>query len=85
MTDKPGWYATSKIEGYTDKRLFFPVDPDYSTHYYWSNHWGFVGDPHFANGSYCLRLTDQSYELGFITDMSQISSPKGYIRPVKNN
>ncbi len=85
MTDKPGWYATSKIEGYTDKRLFFPVDPDYSTHYYWSNHWGFVGDPHYANGSYCLRLTDQSYELGFITDMSQISSPKGYIRPVKNN
>jgi hypothetical protein len=85
MTDKPGWYATSKIEGYTDKRIFFPVDPTYSSHYYWSNNWEFVGNPYYSYGSYSLRFTDQNYELGFITDNSQISSPKGYIRPVKNN
>lgn len=84
MTNKPGWYATSKIAGYTDKRIFFPVDPDYSTNYYWSNNWEYVGNPQYSYGSYSLRLTDEIYELGFIVDNSQISSPKAYIRPVKN-
>jgi len=85
MTDKPGWYATSNIPGYTDKRIFFPVDQDYSTNYYWSNKEEYVGDPYFSFGSYSLRFTDEIYELGFIPDNSLVSTPKGYIRPVKNN
>lgn len=85
MTDVPGWYATSTVAGYTDKRIFFPVDPDFSTNYYWSNNWEYVGNPQYSYGSYSLRLTDSSYELGFITDNNPYSSPKGYVRPVKNN
>ena len=86
MTDKPGWYATSKIAGYTDKRIFFPVDPDFSTNYYWSNNWEYVGNPRYSYGSYSLSLTDSSYELRFITDDApSYSRPRGYIRPVKND
>ena len=79
MTNKPGWYATSTITGYTDKRIFFPVDPDYSTHYFWSNNWEYSTNT-YSYGSYTLRLTDSSYDLGFIN-----TDPKGYVRPVKNN
>ena len=83
MTDQPGWFATSKIAGYTDKRIFFPVDPVYSANSYWSDNWEYVGYPKYSWGSYSLRLTDQSYELGFIPDTDP-SSRKAYIRPVKN-